>query len=273
MDFVLDNGDFNADNAVVRLGVGKNMVAAIRFWLRAFGLTNDSDSPTLLGRKIFEPDSGIDPFLESPTTIWLLHYQLVTTGYASIFSYFFNQFQVTQPQFTAENLLVKLKDHTAAQGQTVADKTLEKDISILVRTYYAPKPGSRSDIEDMFSGVLVELGLLHDRRSMDAGERQGEWLRVRRDIRSDLPHEVVLHAILKMIPEEGTSISFKDMFTHPNSPGLVFCLTRDGLLDQIERIQAALPDQVVFSQTAGNDVLQLKVERKALDVLYGYFND
>ncbi len=273
MDFVFESGDFNADNAVVKLGVGKNMVAAIRFWLRAFGLTNEYDSPTSLGRNIFDPEGGIDPFLESPTTIWLLHYHLVTNGYASIFSYFFNQFQATQPQFTAENLLIKLKDYAAAQGQSVAEKTLEKDISILVRTYYAPKPGSRSDIEDMFSGVLVELGLLHDRRTMDAGERQGEWLRVRRDVRSDLPHEVVLHAILAMIPNEGSIISFKDLYTHPNSPGIVFCLTREGLLDQIERIQIAYPDQVVFSQTAGNDVLQLKVDRKQLNVLNGYFND
>lgn len=38
-DFVSKGNDFNADNAVRDLGVEKNMVASIRYWMRAFGLT------------------------------------------------------------------------------------------------------------------------------------------------------------------------------------------------------------------------------------------
>lgn len=43
-DFVSDSRNFNNDNAVVELGVGKNMVAAIRHWLRAFSITDIQDS-------------------------------------------------------------------------------------------------------------------------------------------------------------------------------------------------------------------------------------
>ena len=35
-DFVNAGNNFNDDEAVVHLGVGKNMVASIRFWLKAF---------------------------------------------------------------------------------------------------------------------------------------------------------------------------------------------------------------------------------------------
>ncbi len=35
-DFVIGGNDFNSSYAVITLGVGKNMVASIRFWLRAF---------------------------------------------------------------------------------------------------------------------------------------------------------------------------------------------------------------------------------------------
>ncbi len=38
-DFVVQGMDFNKPEAVVHLGVGKNMVASIRFWLKAFGRT------------------------------------------------------------------------------------------------------------------------------------------------------------------------------------------------------------------------------------------
>lgn len=33
-DFVVQNRDFNAPDAVIYLGVGKNMVSSIRYWLK-----------------------------------------------------------------------------------------------------------------------------------------------------------------------------------------------------------------------------------------------
>ena len=40
-DFVIADRNFNDDDAVVHLGVGKNMVASIRFWMKAIGLLQD----------------------------------------------------------------------------------------------------------------------------------------------------------------------------------------------------------------------------------------
>ena len=37
--FIIKGRDFNAPDSVIELGVGKNMVSAIRYWLRAFGIT------------------------------------------------------------------------------------------------------------------------------------------------------------------------------------------------------------------------------------------
>ena len=42
-DFVIADRNFNDDDAVVHLGVGKNMVASIRFWLKAVGLLHDNE--------------------------------------------------------------------------------------------------------------------------------------------------------------------------------------------------------------------------------------
>ncbi len=43
-DFVNAEKDFNAPEAVVHLGVGKNMVAAVRYWYKAFGLNKDAET-------------------------------------------------------------------------------------------------------------------------------------------------------------------------------------------------------------------------------------
>lgn len=42
-DFLKKNKKFSSADAVVDLGVGKNMVSAIRYWLKSFGLVDDKD--------------------------------------------------------------------------------------------------------------------------------------------------------------------------------------------------------------------------------------
>ena len=56
-DFVVGGGDFNSPEAVTGLGVGKNMVASIRYWLRVFGIC-DNEGVTPLGRYLFDERKG-----------------------------------------------------------------------------------------------------------------------------------------------------------------------------------------------------------------------
>ena len=77
-DFVNAGNNFNDDEAVVHLGVGKNMVASIRFWLKAFGLLQEDGLAPIAGY-IFDDASGKDPYLEDIGTLWLLHFMLINT--------------------------------------------------------------------------------------------------------------------------------------------------------------------------------------------------
>lgn len=43
-DFVTAHKDFNSPNAVVDLGVGKNMVAAVRYWYKAFWVNKGTET-------------------------------------------------------------------------------------------------------------------------------------------------------------------------------------------------------------------------------------
>lgn len=71
---------FTQSDALVRLGVGKNMVRSIRYWCLALGLveahpdrTKASLQPTPLGERLLS-DGGWDPYLEDTATLWLLHW-------------------------------------------------------------------------------------------------------------------------------------------------------------------------------------------------------
>ena len=74
---------FRREDATVRFGVGKNMVNAIKFWSLAFKITKETKKGivvTGMGRRIFDDDNddGIDPYLERPETLWLLHWMLLS---------------------------------------------------------------------------------------------------------------------------------------------------------------------------------------------------
>ena len=66
-----DSGIFLREDAPVLLGVGKNMVRAIRYWCSAFKVL-ENDSPTDFGTKLLGA-GGWDEYLEDPASLWLLH--------------------------------------------------------------------------------------------------------------------------------------------------------------------------------------------------------
>ena len=69
-----DPGVFASEDATVTLGVGRNMVHAIRFWLLAAQLMEPAGKgfqPTPVGEMIFDA-KGFDPYLEDEATLWLI---------------------------------------------------------------------------------------------------------------------------------------------------------------------------------------------------------
>jgi len=98
-DFKFKNGNFNDPNSLVDLGVGKNMVTSIRFWMYAFYALNSKNELTDLAVKLFAND-GYDPYLEDEGTLWLLHYLLISNGYAATPNLIFNRLRKLYPEFS-----------------------------------------------------------------------------------------------------------------------------------------------------------------------------
>ena len=99
-----DGHSFNDEDAVVALGVGKNMVSSIRYWLRAFGLINLDNEISPLADFIFDTETGCDPFVEDTQTLWLLHWNLIYTNYATIYRQIFLNFHKERKEFSKANI-------------------------------------------------------------------------------------------------------------------------------------------------------------------------
>ena len=72
-DYLINHNKFTDSDAVVKLGVGKNMVQSIRFWLRAFGLSYD-DEVSEIARYLFDDVEGKDPYAEDNFTLSISGY-------------------------------------------------------------------------------------------------------------------------------------------------------------------------------------------------------
>jgi len=106
-----DKAVFSSDKSTIELGVGKNMVNAIKYWLRATIMLKDSSEgleATPIGKAIFS-EGGWDPYLEDEATLWLIHWLLVSNcELASAWYWFFNCFH--KSEFTSEEASEALAD-------------------------------------------------------------------------------------------------------------------------------------------------------------------
>lgn len=266
---------FNDESAVVELGVGKNMVSSIAYWLKSFGIVNDAFQPTEIGNYIFG-EQGRDPYMEDIATVWLLHYFLVKTEYASVYSLFFNEFKRERIDFNRDHLHSFLKRKCFEVSDSLYNEnTITSDVSTFLRNYIISsdlRKAKKIELDDEFSGLLYELNLISLYKLEIVGGKQMEMYKAENKNREELPYELVLFAILDRFPNE-PSISFRELEVNANSVGMVFALTKEGLYAKLEEIVKHYDKQVVLSDTAGIQVLQFKQPINKWEVLDRYYGE
>jgi len=262
-DYVQEGKNFNDEDAVVQLGVGKNMVSSIRFWLKAFNIIDYKDIPTEFGNRLFNDENGYDPFLEDEASLWLLHYQLVKTSFASIYSIMFNEFRKEKLFFNKETFVNYVKRIGESNPDlNFNENTVAKDF-IVFANLYKNDPESK-DIEDSFSGILSEIELLKT-----TGKAKEEQFYIENTERDNLPEAVVLFTILDN-PNYGNSISLNSLEFDLNSPGSIFALNRSGLMNKISEIVSNYKS-ITFTDQAGIKELQFKAKQNAYSILDLYY--
>jgi Protein of unknown function (DUF4007) len=256
----LNNGGFFNDEAVIELGVGRNMVNAVRYWMRCFGMTDELDTLQPIAKIIFDDNEGLDPYCEDKATIWLLHYLLITTHKASIYPIAFNHFRKERIEFNKDQMLRFLKVYCSKQDYNVHDSSLDRDIDVFLHNYIST---SRSkNIEESLSAILQELNIIE--------KTNKESYKIESSEQSDLPSLVVLFAIVRQM-NGGMSISFQELLTGIDSVGSVFALNANGMMYKIESLLNQFPQELVFTDDGGIRLLQFKKQFFDLDILKQFY--
>jgi hypothetical protein len=237
------------DDAIVRFGVGKNMVASIRHWAQAVGILEESSNfkvvrVTALGHKLFG-SNGLDPYMEDPASLWLIHWQLAGRPNKTTWFWAFNHF----PGVTFEReLFVKglerlAKDRSWAR---VASATIKNDVACFIRTYVAQQPQGRIGHDDALESPLAELGLIRA-----VGRRDG--FRFVRGAKSSLGSGVFAYALLEFWSRHSSAatLSLEAVAHEPGSPGRVFLLDENDVADRLVDLDEATSGALRWSETAG----------------------
>lgn len=257
-DFVASGCDFNSPNSVVELGVGKNMVGAIRYWMRAFGMLKEGEL-TPMAHYLFHPQSGRDVYAESLGTLWLLHILIVHTRLASLYHLLFLRYQKERRSFDRQGLLNFVKRVMTESGKLSVynENTLKKDIGVLLQNYMVP---SRIQSYEDYSSLLIDLDLL---RADD-----GKIYSFNTEGKRNIPEEILLYAILMTKDHDRTvsSASLQDL-------SLACCMSETEMTERLLTLQAHYPDAIRYSDTSGIRQLQFIKGINPILVLDSYYNN
>ena len=256
-----DKSVFSGDQAIARFGVGKNMVSSIRHWATAAGIIKDgkdghSLETTQFGDKIFA-SNGRDPYLEHPSTLWLIHWHLAGQDKKTTYFWTFNNF--AGATFEREKLVNSLLRLTHERDwKRVSPTTIRRDVDCFIRTYSMKQPTAKlTSLEDMLESPLAELGLIKATSLRDG-------FRFVRGVKSNLQNGVFLYALIQFWKKytDAFTLSFEDVAHKPGSPGRVFLLDENDVAEHLISLEEFSAGKFRWSETAG---LKQVIRKESLD--------
>ncbi len=251
------------ENPMDVLGIGANMVKALRYWMQVTGLTEEPSRGrrvqtfTPLGERIFEHDT----YIEELGTLQLLQYRLASQNNdATAWYYFFNEFNMTE--FGREDFVrglenfIKMNSETddeneeKSRAKTVAIRSLNDDFACIINTYVPRLKISPNKVspENNIDCPFGELGLVDVldsknktyRKSIPAASAFNPW--------------VILAIIVEQAGDE-KSIPLNDLLTKKCNIGRTFNLDAICMMDILHNVEKT--GEIKIIRTAGLDVVRI----------------
>lgn len=229
---------FSGDSGSDVLGVGTNMVKAIRYYMQAFELIEESPQQ---GARLSEIGSLVaqhDPYIEDDFTLCLLHSRIAANEErATTWYLFFNQKEIVE--FTKADLFNYIKRELLVRyGKEFPESSIKDDIDVLLNMY--GKYDLSADPEDKMHCPLANLGLI---------SKDGDvYYKSSPDIRK-VDSDIVLYEIARML-EMQDSVSIETVGNQLESVFNISWVQTNELLDVLDREEVIRVDR-----TAGLDMI------------------
>lgn len=259
------------ENPMDILGIGANMVKALRYWLQAIGVTEEPASGrrlqtfTAFGKLVFQHD----PYIEELGTLYLLHYKLASNReLATAWYYFFNEFMLSD--FTKDDFASQIGNYIKMQDRdiTVAPRSIEDDFSCIINTYvprYKTMPGKES-AENNIDCPLGELGLI------DILKKERNNVVYKKSIpAASTFHPWIILAVIHANANGRQEIGLNELLTSPCNIGKIFNLDSITMLDVLHAAENTGELKIV--RTAGLDVINLAYVHSFENCVENYYQN
>jgi hypothetical protein len=264
-------------DAMVRLGVGKNMVRSIRFWSQVAGIatvvTKDGGhSLTDLG-KVLLGERGLDPFLEDISTLWLIHWNLSTNIENPLLAwdYLLNRWQ--EHEFVPSAVLKALQKEAEKQDDRLSMVTLEQHFDVFLHTY-VPTRGRKGEVqEDNLDCPLVELELIITvgERELDRSSGKRETIYgFRREEKPDITPELFvycLNAFWEKRHATESTLTLREVAYGHGSPGQIFKLPEEDIRTRVDALARQTNGLFKYNETASQQQILKTGNRDSIELL------
>ena len=265
------------EGAMVKLGVGKNMVRSIRFWSQVMGMTKveakrQSLLVTDLGKTLLA-ENGRDPFLEDIRTLWLLHWNLATNIENPLLAWDFLLNRWQEPELVPSVVLKALQKEAEKQENRLSKVTLQQHFNTFLHTYY-PTRGRKGEVqEDNLDCPLVELELIIkigerelDRRSGARETIYGFNREEKPDIRSEL-FVYCLNDFWQKRHEAESTLTLREVAHGHGSPGQIFKLPEEDVRTRVEVLAQQTDGFLEYMESTNLQQVQKTRDRNSTELL------
>ena len=259
------------DNPMDVLGIGANMVKALRYWLQATGITEEPRTGkrvqkfTDFGKLIYEHDK----YIEEMGTLYLLQYKLATNyDSATSWYYFFNEFSLSD--FSKDDFSSQISNYIKMTEPevNVATRSIEDDFACIINTYvprYKTMP-SKVSAENNIDCPLGELGLI------DVLKKDRNNIVYKKTIPtvSSFNPWIIL-AVIHSNSNGRKEIGLNELLTAKENIGKVFNLDSITMLDVLRNVERT--GELKIIRTAGLDVITLAHNYSFEECVQHYYDD
>lgn len=262
------------NSAMVRLGVGKNMVRSIRFWAEVSGiiepLSKGGHSVTEFGNRLLGYE-GHDPYLERQETLWLLHWKIATSTPAV---YYWQQILNFwhRPDFCFSEIYSFLERGLPANSQSRSKRTIGDGFKVFIHTY-VPTRGRKGEImEDNLDCPFVELGLIKatgSRSDVISGKNELIYS-FNYDNKPDVTDALFAYCINDYWDKShhtGETLDFRSISSAEGSPGQIFKLPELAIRFKLEQLLQASMGAFEFMESSTIQQIVRKKEVESISLL------
>ena len=243
-----DRSLFSDAESITKFGVGKNMASSMRHWALACDVIMENGEkfvPGAIGEFLFRDER--DPYMESPATIWLMHWLLAgnpTPNRTTTWFFAFNNFPFHR--FDRNMLATSLLEICEGRENwpKTSPATIKRDVECFIRSY-VPQTDTKF-VDDSMEPVLAELGMIQP-----VGSNSFQF---RRGAKPNLPDGVflfALHEFWESTARKQNTLAVENIAFESGSPGRTFKLDEFSLTERLSRIGDSSDGRYRWSESAG----------------------